>query len=1765
MARPSSREGMPLVLKPLTGGLDTKSPPSAVAPSSSPDALNVILSNEAVEPRGGMTPLIREQPKMGALRARAHRPRTRVHTGTPAAGQYNNDVLIATGMGVAGHRAIYNTHKDALTIAFFCSPENLKTQHVGNGDPPVGGNPPGGPAPFTINLRPILSKGPLKKAADVAASADAGTWDATAANVYGQGVTQTTDGMPFCIYLWNNAGTWEWRLSAHVRDSGTGVWSLLTATVSAVPVIEGAVYRVVASLDSGSEIRLRVARIVPGETSTYSMTTTAMAATQALPTSQCAIQVFDCPQQFVEATATGSTTQRPGLALGTATNPGGYFFHSKRFEGWIEDLAIYSGDKLETATALDRETRLEDIDRSDETLISHWSMDETGTDYAQETAGSGNPIVFLPRGPVTIPGRQPRLAEKVPGSWAFNGLTSYALANLIGNPNWNDVTTGGAGAEAALITLLKENRPHGLEVTFWVDSIEPQFESVIMEMHGVMRLVLDRDAKLAVYVRAAAGNGYQAKVASTIQLVPGRRYQVVVLRAGTGGNAGRQFVLYVNGEQEANSVSFAASLGAGDTHPLGGITWGMGSYEFIYDQRLAGPTEPSLNQVNTDHRSGFCGVIESARVVVGEVMADRNVGTRSDLVPVYDDEDRDDWTLDQARLFLNPNAGNRDQVRPSDPSDTVLSIGGYDGTGMCAEITRHVEGSRAEGVRYDIEAHNNSYYDLKLNSKAVADGGHETYLHHYVRIWHVLARWVFEVDDRRERYLGAYVDGVEVRYNSVSTNLEGSARFVHEQWSLDDTDQTGATLGVVRRCIESDPLTEVFANMATRLWTHRLRPYEFRSPCELGMQWAEGVVPAALGRNEITLLQDWPHEVSGERFLIAACSRQLYWLKPIWRDGSPFAGEVARAVWFGGQDGDHVRFLSSSTANQNLTYSGGHNTITWEAWVYPHRLDGNRLLAFKGATFWAQVNFAIWAEDGAINVAGTTGGNTAAWRFQSSQGANIPETLLRAGEWNHVHVTMGTQSTDTVTVHVNGHRVELQSVWDTFLASSDNAAAEPLFLGGLPLGRRTVTFGVVAGDEVLTFQAWHGLMTECRQTNAYDSARFPETTDGVVPRARYTADANTYYLLHMNEGSGWGFVNSATTVTNDGGYSGIRELVLLREGLDESRGHPYRARVFRDRLYLTNGLSDPQEVRFTRFSDPKGPFRCTRAGMAAPYLRNTASESVVSLTVLSTTGAQLQNGTFFIWMSFIDELGRESDPSLVGSPAALAASPANPRGWRINNCPRSHEDHVVGRRFYLSPNGGGVPIFHHDLDENESRDHDVYDPPPTGGAAVEAAVRSPMPRGRFITESSFQLVVSNLSDFDAGPSSFAWSRASEPTYFVLAGAAAQLAAIDSGDGSPIVGVFGHLGRLFQSKRQSVFQSDLADVLTAGARLVNGSIGLAAPVLWDNVVWGIGNRGVNRFDGAGGGYASPDLKGLWTGLDLSNEAMVAMHGVFFETEEQLWLSVRRAGQTHNDTMLVLQTSPIGPPGQQGWTEQRVPAHVALATAIVADQPTLILGTTNGQVLRANSAVLCDGADGGRQDDGTTVLSGTAQSITTTSLTIAAVSPNGSLDIVMAGLRGCVVEIVDSGTTYTRTITRSTRTTLEWSEPIVVGGGATTFKVGPINAYWTTGWLAPQRFGSFVRPGEIDFEVDPFPVSLDVRMLAAIATRTTARVFSDAAAGAAVALDMTNGWIENPVRVLNETRGRFFRVKFGTNGVNQFFRVSGLALRWDESGQRGGVSV
>lgn len=1780
-------------LRELIGGLDSASPPHRVDPRKSPDLLNVQFGGGSVSKRGGFVPLVKQHPKANSVKNAGWHSRTRASNSAST----DADVLIVPGCLYAGHRQVYTDIRNEYAVDFMVRIDDLTSQHVGNGEA-AGAITGYSGSPYTIKVRPILSKGPVKKtlsksqAAPITGISAQSRW---LLKVGGGNFTMwapdnaayrgaTDSGMPFFVYLWNNgtgaAPVWQLRFSFHAYNNGSGAVDLITLT-STAPIRTGVTYHIIGSVNFNlGTSRFRVGYFTDEYTpATYSQVTQSLAGYSATMGTPTPIQVFDCPQNIIEAPAAAdpATRRQAGLGLGAFVaasgedsfpdTDGGYFFACKRFEGAIEDLIIWGEDPQEWgASILDRAHKFDLQNRPKDTLLgipfkvaTFWSFHEKGEHFVQEVTGVGNHLYFVPNGPVFdgVSG-----SPSLKGSWWFNGTTSYAkpvLEDFRGSGGtqrddhwlWRVWVRNAANVDGILQRILEQEAGHGLQFEFWPDSIEPNFEQVLGEIQGAMRLSITETGRLAVYTYNAAA-GYQNRVEGSQLIQPGHRYNVSVFRRGTTVR------IYVNGALDVSAVVAAGALSQG----VGCFTIGMGAKDFSYNR--------APNYACVDHRAGFIGRIEKLKILVGD---DVDPVTNKTIYAQYKDELREEMQYKQGGQWTvpaNPATGSRTAITRARSNQELASA-----LGSGALFGATPGRSPSEEARYAVLSTSaftwtiGPAYDV---AEGVIDGDGGVYQMEKVgsRPWWTMLSWVLDKDDEDDSYSGQYYRNfLEVRGAGAASDGD-MHRSVHTQGSV-VTDQIMG-FALEKRCIESDWTNEettASGNYYLRVNVHQGVPYDFRSPRELCPLWGEGLVQAATGTNPITMIASYDHQASGERLMLCAAARQVYWVKPIWRNGSPFSSEsqqTTRHAWSHGAVGDHIR--TPHNTDSEITAWGANNYIDWSCFVRPDRLEGTSLLAMKGdpALSPARANYMVWLENGCINVAGTMGGGTRMWRwFQGRLNGTteIPECKVRAGDWNHIKVRIG-GNPQTVQAWVNGQLVTMTAnvtSYDAIGAAAPDAGSYDLFLFGLPRAYQgsPVVFQTTApaGNPSFTLLSLRGMLSEVASIN--ERQDFDDNVSNPVPWQRKSATAGRGYLMRLSDGAGWSAANlnfdSGSPSARPNSRIEFRELIRVAEGLAESKDAPYRYAVYNDFLYLTNGESKPQEIRFLGFS-MASPFRCAPMGMRQPF--RPQRTMLNNLRTNAAADRKFPAGQHHVWITFLDEDDRESEPTHLHTFSQVADLYA----VHLLNIPRSHEPHVKRRLIYCSVAGGGNPVASQRILDNETGDVEVHLPTNANAQALITGLRLIPPKAKLISVGPGALFLGNLPQVLSGRGAFAWSGL-EPTYWT----ADQVAAIPSQDGRSLTSMQTHRGKLNLFKRDSTWALNYRGIgipNEAGAFLdvVNKTIGLAGgSAVYDNVVFGSSDRGVYSFNGGGVTYVSPDLDGEWANVDHSDDAYLKQFGAFFYPDGQYWLSLRRVGQLWNDTIYVLHTDPEE---AGAWSKLVVPEHSYMEVLFDPfsqnnGKPILVIGTTSGALLYYDQDKSRDYHSGSVVDTGTPILGGTASVVTVTSLTNNVVG----LDAIGNGLHGMEVKITGNNGTWIRKVQRNDAQTMYWIEPLpVTPTGTVTWELGGYLGYWTSGWLAPQEMGSFLRLKEIDLEFEPSQsASLDVKWACAIGPVHTHRPWPPAGSVGSSAQDLTSGVQEQPIPTNEASVGRYFRAYIGTDGADKPFRVTGMGLRFDEAGFRG----
>jgi len=1711
-------------VRPVTGGLVTKAPPTLLAGNSTPDALNVIARDIVLKSRGGFVPLFKDRMPGDCIANQGFLTTAR----ESILSSDNCDFVVSPGCLFAGHRPIYND-AGGLTVALWVSPTKFYGQVGGNGQ--SGTAAPYDPAPYTVRVCPIISKGPVKQGEPTGTVQTANDWG-----------TASTSGLPFCLYFFNSgtgsAPVWELRLSANVKIGGN--WTIQTVTASVSPA-EGRRYHVLFAV-SGSRLALRVGEYWAdnGGTIEYHEQETTFSGT--LADNLCPIQVFDCPMWFVKGATGASATLRPGLGYSSAAS-GGPWFAKLRPDARIEDISIWSGDlNLETLERVDHVAWTGQQD-----LISLWGMRGFADDYVLEETGRGNHLFFVPRGPVSVPDD----GGKEGGSWFFNGRTSYAMVDC-DTPAWRWFDDGSAtNTPATMSTIVRDNMAHGIAVEFWVDAIEPLYDSVVAEIHSVMRIVLTPSGNLRVDVRdgtvsAAAttaqqvGLNYQVGPTSTSVLVPGRRYHVAAMRR----NGGATVDLYIDQVLEVsaaglNPSNYAVSASAGNSYAISGITLGMGSEErMLRAPTLDDATMAGVNQINTALLSGFVGRIETFRVLVGTEAATQ--------IERHGPEDADSWRFPEQRLWTNPMAADRTRLQPYDPGDTCR------GTGRGSAAIIATQSNSGAKVPFAVSTGTpTAYYQLHdgtlENDAARGIEGHASVVGVGARLFFVFAYFRFVETDGRSEYSGSFWRGLEYRYVTagavtplVADQQPHPYKHTHVQFSS-VADAVGLLGAVERRCSEPDLQNDLQAAMGTFTseWlTARQRPYSVRCPLEVGPRWAPGFVRATLGTTPVTMLADYSAQEADRRLILTGAGRSLYWAKPQWQDG--------RLAFAGGID-SYVFARTNSAADLNVTGAASKSTVVLSMWLRPTRLDGQRIIAWKGpAGGGGLYNWMVWADNGAIVVEGAEDAGPALWQFvQGDATAGDADVRrhnsLRVGVWNHLHVTIGGAG---VQVRVNG---QLLSMFDANgLTGANQSDAWGSGDSIVPLGGEFYLGGVPGGYEAYTavmfdrsMQSWHGSIADVQVRTSVDSTRWPSGKDG-FPLPMGTLDAGAVYALPLDEGAGWLCRNSVAP-----GYDAecrIREFIPIASGMRIASGAKWRSVAVRDRVIVTNGADDPMQIRFLG-EDVANPWLVFRVGMAAPVL------VAAAVTATTTAGTGVPAGTYLVQVAFVNGDGLESETVMLGT-YELAADVATLE-LHLWGIPRSPDPQVVARRIYVSPIGGGEALFNRDVYDNDSLDVtvEVYD---AAGVGPTPGNQLPAPRGKHLAVAGHALVVGDLTDIPAGRNAISVSRTDEVTQFTTSSSV----VIDSEDGKPLIGIAHNQQQVLLSKKDQIHILAVGAItalqVDASIRLQQNSDGIGGGTAGaNNMLYGAGDRGVFAFNNSELQYLTANIETTWRNeVDRSPDGLYAMEGAFLRPWSQYWLSVRRMDATENDTIFVLDLE------SNSWWRQVVFGHTTMRIIeSIGDAPCVAIGTNDGRVLYYDDSTKIDGADlEALRNGAATITASTGLSGDSSHVVIA----SGNLSTVLAGLEGANVLVTHDGVSEVKRVAYHSGDTIYWDSPIEGFASYTSIAVGAYESYWTTAWFPAGRAGKPVSVYDAQFEFVPHAGNVQVDF-ATIARDWTPEAAWPTAANRSESftVDMTTGYSVRGPQPKDHARGIYQRMRIGTYGVNDPWQLVGYSFRREES--------
>lgn len=1691
----------------LLGGLDTKTPAHRVDPSASPELLNVLLHGRSVSRRGGFVPLIRQQPGVGSLRNVGRRVESRVRRDpNPIQATY----LSVPGCAHAGHRRVWDDAdvRNGIALDLFVQIDDLSTTHGGDGNHAA-------PNPYTLKVRPIFSKGPIRRHDNEAGQMTGTTgWQTT--KRWGP-ISASHHGMPFCLYLFNNAGTWEFRFSFH---SSTGAnWHLNTVvnTCSTIGGVRtGVRYHVIAGYDITAETAiLRIGSQFDIGDGVYEHQTISLNGFET-PMALCTtgpIQLFDCPQEFIEAPAADSPTRPPGLELSD-----GYWFASRRFEGSVEDIVIYRGlPGSIVAGALDRSWRV-DPDEPPAPRLQHWPIQGKQENLVDEIAGIGNHMVLVPSGPVFD-----ERGGLDGGALMFNGTTAYALAEQSDiNPVLGSYTDGRGGrrgwrmlwTDGAAVTIdgcweraNKESTPHGIEVVCWPESIEPNNEQVVAEAHNAIRVTITHEGYIKGYVRQDGGappaTQYQFCGQSAEMVVPGQRYHIVVMvLSSTVGQ------LWVNGTMEQQVVLSART---NNCYPVSGLTIGAGAREVTSgtSATTVAATAPT-DYVNTDARTFFFGRVESVKAVVGSLPFRNSVDTAL-VMETQGKSSEQHYTLEFDRLVKE----NGTTLSLETTTDPVPNFG----IGHAAVMTQ-------EGAPLQVTATTSPTTFVVHSSLQLGDTTNATtdQRGQIAKLYRALAAYDFSVPTSEFGYLGHYANRVEI----AAANVPITARRVHVQRGyVNDTLGLGGPVQL--RCAESDIISCVTDKYMA------LRPFDEASPRELAPQWSVGMLRPELDANPIALLADWHHETTGEQFVIAGCRRSLYWVKPMWRKSSPWPDDGA-SLWLSGQANDYARGTHVVGVGD---WSTDEEVV--DLWVYPTRLDRNRILAMHGNPLAGEVRWALVLVEGQLHVMGhQAGGGSWVWvhgNVLTTPTRNIAMSSVKLNAWNHIAVKIGVGE---VKAWIDGQIALMTNasiVYGTgLIGASAVPAVSDLWIGGGSADQSTITIG----SSALKLLPFHGYITQVRSSEDLTDFPFSATTSSHAPTARGAGTASTNWLVALNQLTGWTDAVDTTVDVN------AIELVPIKTDLPDMGEVAASSAVYRNRLLVVHEKILPQAIRFTSF-DADAPFVAERLGMDQPG-EQLYSYQAALITKPGAGSTFLGGEALQFYVSFVNSLGEESGPGLVGS-GTLSAGQCS--GVGFGNVPRSPDPQVVARRIYLSV-GGALPVPVGELLDNKSTFFEIHTKQGMGGTSPSVASRLPAPVCRRIAVTPGAIMLASTVD---NPNVFAVSGES-PGYFPLD----RRIAIDSRDGRGIIGAVGHLNSLFLFKRNGTWA-----VTGTGVRPVNEGTGCGGgAAVYDNVVFGAGDRGVQMFNGASFSYISDQLEGDYAAADITEPGLLAQQGAFYYPNSQYWLSVRNRGDRFNRFAYVLHTASGQSPA---WTKLDLPLHTTLGllTDAATDRPSLCIGTSCGHILALTPSANTDAVPDmpGNKDAGETL----GREITTLRMTG-----------FWREMRGATIHFYNQAGTFL--LKSRIRRVYRIAGPFTVFHVEhdlpplqnVTYVVGGFDSYWTSPWIATQQFGSYVKVEAVDLDFEPVAGLLRFSHATAVVakqagvTYSNDRQFDDALlAPESRTVQMDDGFLEQPIPINRRQQGRYFRFRFGTfvsaDGATPPFSVTGYALRQSWTGTRG----
>lgn len=1747
------QDNQSLEVRPCIGGIQTKYPSPIVIPTQSPDLLNVSFERRSIRRRDGCVPVNRFVAPRNSLRNLG-----RSYVGRLTGALTNNTYKVVPGYGFIGHRTHFNDYVSggatALTVSFLYTPE----PDGDNADEAANWfvfNERSGPAANTYTYRPLCSKGPLR-----------GTrWN-------------SGEGLGWAIFVYR-AGANDYRWGCYVATNAGASPVLLTSNANDVnnpkPLHTYRISFTATQTGGAGNAILSVAELQSDGSALLLQYTSALTAN--LLTNSCPIQVFDMPRPLIDAP----------VANGGLNSATGYFRDVLRAEGRIQDLSVWSVDKTTNGTDTSFVGSMVPVDTSvaQTGLLGHWAP-ETMSFYDKERSWSEDRVLIPESRGLDAPlmlGPQVPMWQRSNGKTGlyFDGRTSYAFMPTAlgsafpggaGGTN-NESFTNGASRNQNTYEAIVEGASVGepsntVEVTFIPDSIEKVADAggaearaqALISWPGVCEFGISTIGRL--YAMPQNAGAFDAPTFFGYTFVPGNRYTVMYSRDTIAG-----VTMCVNGASVGTIAGIAARPNVTVKAMLIGVAEdfvaGLATREYV------GATDPTLH---------FVGRIEDIRL--GNVRVLGSAGVADPTRALNRDLTAADLYLNSQQLASLDDGSSSVTVRrsiniPSAPFFLHTQA-------LQQTMSKAPFYSAAIGRLLVATSISDTTYVLAAAPPGTANGGVDLVNNAQTKASMYAAWWNFDASSLSTKLESRYRKNIEVDTGAGATPYPIDRYFYSQDLAVPD--KLGFALPLTLRSREMDIEALTGGVLTTQFNWGEVAPQE------LVPRLAMGLVPDLPSKTPITGLTQLKHS-NGQRFTIATAASTVYWLRPPWAPGiSPYpkVNDATQTSFFGsGHVRNHIQMAANST--WDLTASD----LTIEFWVFLAELGTKREVAINWAGTQLQYNWRVVIdESGGIYVTGVAGAGF--WRIGTTTAATGGMRPLVPGAWHHVAITIDVSAIANDQIWIDGVAQTMTAAVGSHAAGWTGGSGKK-FIAGHPL-----EWGSPDQTNDTFVSPFLGYLRDFRVTTGL---RYMATFQ--KPRTPLTADGNTVTLLSLNDGAD--AVASASGSTVARGNIRCQELLPILDASllcnNSSKSFPYSSRVYLDTLFLTNGLGPPLAVRWRglhgpRYAEPHGrgtprPFGfsvgrmgATTPGYDPPSLTGEVLEIAPNTRFVETT-------TYNFAVTFVTEDGIESDPVTWSLPIPDApgnnggAPPIDYTGYRtvrINALPRSLEPHVVARRIYY---GTTTPTR---LARTSATDDNLTDDVELNGATDGIVGNGPavstangaFPPARFIEIHKGRAFLFNQPNvaptelYVSSPSVAPLSLENLPSLNII--------RVNETTGVPGAFLQEHLGALYVGDRDGVyaiglgqtFETSRKDRLLAGKGFASGH-SLAA---FDNHVFGAMEKGVHVFDGSGTDYIAEDLEGIWASVDKSEEGNLLQHGIYHETTNQYWLSIKREGEEYGREIVVFDKVVSDPQtGRNPWTLFSTLRHSFMARIEddVSDEPYIYLGTPDGRVFQMQtgavdgSRLLLDPATGTAFTKTGTATGGTARTLVMT---------GAVYDYLGNGIRGLWISVTHGpahsdatarGITEEARIASTSGTTINFETDLTFSVDAgDTFVIGGYWAYYTTSWLPLSSITNTKVVRWLDLDFLPQAGALEVRALAAvIGVQSTGVPLTDAfnyygvlTQNRKTISSMLYGYHPETIR-FEVSRALYWRAFFGTRGINVPFEVFGWSAGFEDDGNRKGT--